>query len=131
MLFAVESVPLIRSLLSTLFSFFHPVGLAKWACALALACAVWIWINHSEITQFFEVRDQVDLQREEMERRKTMQADLERERQQLTSGGFSMEKAIRERFLYARPGEKVIFIQTPLPDAPVLPTFTPPDLGEE
>lgn len=94
-------------------SFPRPLYLLKAVVFATFFLALWAVFNHQALKDYFTAtvhRDENARAVAELERRR---AELQKEKQQLESWGFPAEKAIRERFMMALPGEQVIVIEEP------------------
>ncbi len=101
----------------------RPFALAKWAAYLFVPLVLWMGINFDTLREFLNSRAQMRRNAEEVSKLEGEYARLMAEKTKLASGGFPAEKAIRERFKMALPGEKVIYIEEPTrySDAPTSP----------
>jgi cell division protein FtsB len=108
---------LLRSLLESTLACCRPATLAKWVAFAVVPVALWLALNASTLREYFAQRDLRDFHRAKVAHLEQSQLKLDHEQRQLRTGGFSTEKSIRERLLYARPGEKVIFIEPSEPDS--------------
>ena len=94
-------------------SLLRPLYLLKAVVFASFFLALWAVFNHQALKDYFTAtvhRDENARAVAELERRR---AELQKEKEQLESWGFPAEKAIRERFMMALPGEKVIIIEEP------------------
>ncbi len=85
--------------------------LIQWAAGLAVAGAVWFAVNHPSLSAYRASQSLLNRNKAEVHQMEEEFARLGDEKHQLEVGGFSTEKAIRERFKMVKPGEKVIFIE--------------------
>ena len=106
------------SLIKSILNVCRPMALVKWVVVFICALVLWVALNHATLRQYFAQRERRDTHVAEVKHLKQVLGRLDQERQQLRTGGFEAEKAIRERFYFVRPGEKVIFIETPTPAPP-------------
>lgn len=102
-------------LLSLILSLCRPARILRWSLFLTVLVAVWVMINYNDLRAWFVVRDRRDNELHEKARLEQERDRLLKEQAQLQAGGFSAEKAVRERFKMVRPGEKIILIETPEP----------------
>ena len=100
-------------LLAEILERLRPLRLLRWA-AVALACvAAWMFLNYEHLREYFDMRERLDRHRAGNARLERTREELLREREALEAGGFPAEKAIRERLLMSKPGERIIFLEEP------------------
>lgn len=94
------------------FVFPRPFVVVKWTIYLVAPAALWAAHNYRTLEDYFDSRG-------EMRRNRAEVASLEQERDRLLAekrkldvGGFAAEKAVRERLMMVRPGEKVILLES-------------------
>ena len=73
----------------------------------------WLLVNSATLREYFQARARKDQYVKFVSRLERDQAELLAERAALQSGGFPKEKALRERLLMVKPGEEILFIETP------------------
>jgi cell division protein FtsB len=96
--------------------FWNQRGLFLWAVVMALAALGWAWLKQDVILDYFDKRAQRNRILRDVE---SLEEDIkrgEREREVLAVGGFEAEKVARERYRLSKPGEKVLYLQTPQKD---------------
>lgn len=86
-------------------------GLMRLTCVLMLVVAGWYSLNYEQLGRLTKAWHQKQYYLTELERLRTEVIDLHRERIDLVQGGFPAEKAVRERFYYAREGEVVVKVR--------------------
>jgi cell division protein FtsB len=102
-------------LFSLILSLFRPGRLIRWGIFLAGLVFVWGVINFHKIQAYFAAHERRNNHLEAVAELKKERDRLTREQTALEAGGFPAEKAIRERFIMVRPGEKILFVETPIP----------------
>ncbi len=101
-------------LLNHLLACFRPKTIVMWAAYLFIPAAIWIYYNYATLQAYFNERDRYNTYRTEVANLEKQQARLSDDLKSLKSGGFSLEKTIRERHGMIKPGEKVIILNPPL-----------------
>lgn len=91
----------------------RPVTILKCIVYLAVPFALWLMHNYETLTEYFTARAHRDQNKIEVTSLEREFASLLNEKRQLEVGGFATEKAIRERLMMVRPGERVMFIEEP------------------
>ncbi|MCE5228280.1 septum formation initiator family protein [bacterium] len=99
-------------ILAEILSRLRPLIMVRWLAVVAGCLLLWIVINYEPLREYFAMRDNVEANRETNARLERQRNDLMKENEALQAGGFPAEKAIRERLLMIKPGEKVYMIQT-------------------
>lgn len=102
-------------LLTILLSFCRPSRLIPWALFFLLLAVAWLAVNYTTLQRYFAERERRNTYRETVVRLQQQQQQLQNEQAALQAGGFPAEKAIRERLMMVKPGEKILFIETPVP----------------
>lgn len=91
----------------------NPFALLRWVFYVSAAAVIWLLFDYPLLREYLDARQRRDeykvLVRHETERRDNLKA----EHDALREGGFPAEKAIRERQRMVKPGEKVLFLETP------------------
>jgi cell division protein FtsB len=105
-------MPLLQSM-SRLLWWCRPFRLLQWTAFVVICAVVWVVLNYSTLQEYFRERDRLEHYRESVTHLQKQQNQLVEERTALLAGGFPAEKAIRERLLMVKPGEHVLFIETP------------------
>ena len=95
------------------------LGIGVVAMALALA----LTDGDSGLRTWWALRGDLAAARARIERLRSEVADLERDSGGLTGAGepFALERAIRERLVYARAGETLVRLDTPDEPSPRIP----------
>jgi cell division protein FtsB len=78
-----------------------------------MAAVIWLIFDYSLLQEYFQARERRNQYREQVAQAEKRQDNLKLEHEALKQGGFPAEKAIRERQRMVKPGEKVMFIETP------------------
>jgi cell division protein FtsB len=87
--------------------------LVLWLGVLVAVAGTWAYWKRDIITSYFESRELRNQTRIEVQ---TLRKDVKRqeeERNSLSKDSFLSEKAAREIYYMSKPGEKVLFIETP------------------
>jgi cell division protein FtsB len=100
-------------LVQLFFSVVRPLTLLKWAIYLIIPATIWVWANFPTIQAYLKARDRRETYQQEVSQLKSLQEQLVSERTELQTGGFQLEKTIREKQFMVYPGEKIIVIQDP------------------
>jgi cell division protein FtsB len=90
----------------------RPLKMVRWLAVVAGCLMLWIVINYQPLREYFSMRDNLETYRETNGKLERTRSDLTKENEALQAGGFPAEKAIRERLLMIKPGEKIYTIQT-------------------
>lgn len=96
-----------------IFSVIRPLTLLKWAIYIIISASISVWFKFPEIQAYLKARDRREAYMQEVAQLKSKLEQLERERTELQTGGFQLEKAIREKQFMVYPGEKIILVETP------------------
>lgn len=95
------------------FSVVRPFTLVKWSAYLVICAVLWVWADFTTIQDYLDVRERRQNYENEVVRLKAHLSQQAQERTELQSGGFHLEKTIREKQFLVYPGEKIIFVQPP------------------
>lgn len=90
--------------------------LGPWLGVIGVVMILWAVSNYPTLQEFYSARVLRNRNRHEVARLETQYQSLLTEQGELEAWGFSAEKAIRERFRMALPGEKIIVIVPPAED---------------
>lgn len=91
----------------------RPLKLVRWVAVVAACLLLFILINNQPLREYFSMRDNLETYRQTNAQLERERNELLKENEALQAGGFPAEKAIRERQLMIKPGEKVFFIEDP------------------
>lgn len=94
-------------------SMIRPLALLRWGIIIVLLAILWVASHYEALQTYFTARERRQEYSEQVNRLQQEQGRLQAEQAALRSGGFQTEKAIRERLLMVKPGEKILFIETP------------------
>lgn len=97
----------------TLLSAINPLRAIKWGAYIVICCMVWLMLNRHTLQEYFAARERNDHYAKDISRLKREQTDLQAELAALKEGGFSKEKALRERLRMVKPGEEILYIESP------------------
>ena len=89
----------------------HPARLLWPIACIMAAAALWFLANREKVGEYIQERDKRNRYQAEVKALEEQQAALLSELAGLQAGGFAAEKAIRERFMMARPGEHILIIE--------------------
>jgi cell division protein FtsB len=90
-----------------------PGALLRYALLALLGLGALVYLNFPTIQEYFHTRDRRDRYRDSVESLRAEHERLLQEQAALQTDGFDKEKAIRERLLMIKPGERVILVETP------------------
>jgi cell division protein FtsB len=89
-------------------------SILKLAAGSLLIIAAWAAVNVDSLQRLDERYRQRNAYRERLREARAQIERLKAEREELARGGFPAEKALRELYLFGRPGEKALLLdETP------------------
>jgi hypothetical protein len=100
-------------LLLLLLSLCRPARLLSWALCLAGVVALWLTMEKATLRDYIKARARYNTYYEQVQRLQRQQQQYQTELADIKAGGFRLEKTIREQCPLIRPGEKVVYIETP------------------
>lgn len=90
----------------------RPLKIVRWFAVVAACLLLWIVINYEPLREYFTMRDKLGSYTQTNDQLERERNDLAKEHDALQAGGFPAEKAIREKLLMVKPGEKVYVIES-------------------
>lgn len=109
----IQTIELARMFLAV----FTVVFVVRLAIILILFGALWLWLNRTQLTELHASQWRYNALASEVHALEKQKSALEREHARLESKGFIIEKAAREQFNLARPGETIIMIENEVTSA--------------
>jgi ribonuclease E len=100
-------------LLLLLLSLCRPARLLSWALCLAGVVALWLAMEKATLRDYIKARARYNSYYEQVQHLQRQQQQYKTELTEIKAGGFHLEKTIREQCPLIRPGEKVVYIETP------------------
>lgn len=105
-----------REIARIAFRWIRPFTLLRWTIYFCAAAVLWLCLDFRLLQQYFQARQRHDDYKEQLRQTKERNAKAIQANRELRQGGFKLEQEARLRQMI-KPGERVIEVRTPEPQA--------------